>query len=91
MPLHSGELFGIIGKLIVDLLGIITIVLSITGLLHFFLPKIIRSKKSKEKNVTKLISTKKKNLRWHNVAGYIFFIFLIIKGKFIAYGYFFVT
>jgi hypothetical protein len=77
--LHSGELFGIIGKLIVDLLGIITIILSITGLLHFFLPKIIRRKKSKEKNVTKLVNTKKKNLRWHNITGYIFFVFLIVN------------
>lgn len=77
--LHSGELFGIAGKLIVDLLGIVTVVLSVTGLLHFFLPKIIRRKKKKEKQVTKLVSIKKKNLRWHNVVGYIFIAFLIIN------------
>lgn len=47
--LHSGELFGITGKLLVDLLGLVTIVLSVTGLLHFFLPKIIRRKKKKNK------------------------------------------
>jgi hypothetical protein len=77
--LHSGELFGLVGKLIVDLLGIVTIVLSITGLLHFFLPKLIRRKKRKEKQVIKLVSTKKKNLRWHNVTGYIFVAFLLIN------------
>ncbi|MEN8115361.1 MAG: PepSY-associated TM helix domain-containing protein [Bacteroidota bacterium] len=77
--LHSGELFGLVGKLVVDLLGVVTIVLSITGLLHFFLPKIIRRKKRKEKPVSILVQTKKKNLRWHNVVGYIFVLFLIIN------------
>ena len=48
--LHSGELLGLPGKLIVDLLGIVTIFLSVTGLLHFFFPKIIsRSKKKLRK------------------------------------------
>lgn len=77
--LHSGELFGLPGKLLVDLLGIVTILLSITGLLHFFLPKVIRKKKRKEKTVDHLVKTKKQNLRWHNVVGYIFVAFLIIN------------
>ncbi|NQU54607.1 MAG: PepSY domain-containing protein [Bacteroidetes bacterium] len=77
--LHSGELFGLPGKLAVDLLGLVTILLSVTGLLHFFFPKIIRRRKKKEKPVTGLVSTKKKNLRWHNVVGYVFLLFLIIN------------
>jgi hypothetical protein len=77
--LHSGELLGLPGKLIVDLLGIVTIILSVTGLLHFFFPKIISRRKKKSKEVTSLISVKKLNLRWHNVVGYIFVLFLIIN------------
>jgi hypothetical protein len=77
--LHSGELFGLTGKLIVDLLGVVTIVLSITGLLHFFFPKIIKRQKRKKKPVKKLASSFKTNLRWHNVVGYIFVAFLIIN------------
>lgn len=77
--LHSGELFGLPGKLLVDLLGLVTILLSISGLLHFFLPKVIRKKKRKQKSVVNLVSTKKKNLRWHNVVGYVFVGFLIIN------------
>ena len=93
--LHSGELLGLAGKLLVDLLGLVTILLSATGLLHFFLPKIIKRKKIKkqivlasqspttkrvnEKTIKSLVRTKKKNLHWHNVAGYIFAIFLIIN------------
>lgn len=77
--LHSGELFGLSGKLIVDLLGIITIVLSITGLLHFFFPKIIKRRKEKEKQVQSMVALKKSNLHWHNVVGYIFALFLVIN------------
>jgi uncharacterized iron-regulated membrane protein len=77
--LHSGELFGLTGKLIVDLLGIVTIVLSVTGLLHFFFPKIIRRMKKKQKPVKPWVSATKSNLRWHNVLGYIFVLFLIIN------------
>jgi hypothetical protein len=77
--LHSGELFGLTGKLIVDLLGIVTIVLSVTGLLHFFFPKIIKRMKKKQKPVKAWVKTTKSNLRWHNVVGYIFVFFLIIN------------
>ncbi len=77
--LHSGELWGLPGKLIVDLIGFVTILLSITGLLHFFFPKIIKKRKKKEKTVATLVSIKKKNLNWHNVVGYIFALFLLIN------------
>ena len=45
--LHSGELFGLAGKLFVDLLGLVTILLSVTGLLHFIFPKWIKRRKKK--------------------------------------------
>ena len=77
--LHSGELFGLPGKLLVDLLGLVTILLSVTGLLHFFFPKIIRNRKKKAKDLVSVVSAKKTNLRWHNVVGYIFAVFLIIN------------
>jgi hypothetical protein len=77
--LHSGELFGLPGKLAVDLLGLVTILLSVTGLLHFFFPRIIRTRKKKDKDTSSLVQTKKKNLRWHNVVGYAFVLFLTIN------------
>ncbi|MBN2775045.1 MAG: PepSY domain-containing protein [Prolixibacteraceae bacterium] len=77
--LHSGELFGIIGKLLVDLFGVAVIFLSITGLLHLFFPKIIRKRKKVEKPVEILVRTKRLNLKWHNVVGYIFVLFLVIN------------
>lgn len=77
--LHSGELLGLPGKLIVDLLGIVTILLAVTGLLHFFFPKMIKKRKLKGKEVASFVSVKKKNLHWHNVVGYIFALFLVIN------------
>lgn len=77
--LHSGELFGLPGKLLVDLLGMVTILLSITGLFHFFAPKLIRRRKKKERPVDSIVGVKKKNLRWHNVIGYVFVAFLIVN------------
>lgn len=77
--LHSGELFGLTGKVLVDLLGIVTIVLSVTGLLHFFFPGIIRRRKKKAKTTQKHVAVKKQNLKWHNVVGYVFVVFLLIN------------
>lgn len=77
--LHSGELFGLPGKLVVDLLGIVTIFLSFTGLLHFFFPKIIKKLKNKKKPVKPWVKATKTNINWHNVIGTIFTVFLIIN------------
>ena len=77
--LHSGELFGTIGKLLVDVLGIVTILLSVTGLLHFFLPNLIRRKKRLTGSSGNLPDAFRLNLRWHNVIGYLFVLFLVIN------------
>ena len=77
--LHSGELFGFVGKLIVDLLGLVTIVLSVTGLLHFFLPKVIRRRKKKTGTAGNLPKNFRSNLKWHNLVGYVFVLFLFIN------------
>ncbi len=77
--LHSGELFGTAGKLLVDLLGFVTILLSVTGLLHFFLPKLMRRRKRRTGSSGNLPSAFRLNLRWHNMAGYLFVLFLIIN------------
>ena len=36
--LHSGELWGLAGKLAVDLFGLVILLISLTGLLHFLFP-----------------------------------------------------
>lgn len=47
--LHSGEFFGLPGKLVVDAIAVVLIVLSLTGIILFILPYGIRSQKRKGK------------------------------------------
>lgn len=77
--LHSGELFGLAGRLFVDILGVTVIWLSISGLLHFFYPKWIKRRKANKSDPRSLIKAKRWNLHWHNVIGYIAVAFLIIN------------
>ncbi len=77
--LHSGELFGFVGMLFVDLLGIALIFLSLTGVLHFLFPKWISRLKNRKKPYSAPLSMKKWNLKWHNLIGYVFAIFLVIN------------
>lgn len=77
--LHSGELFGLAGMLFVDLLGLVLIFLSLTGLLHFLFPKWISRLKQKNRSFSGPLSMKRWNIKWHNLIGYIFVAFLVIN------------
>ena len=77
--LHSGELFGLAGMFFVDLLGLVLIFLSVTGLLHFLFPKLINRLKRRKKSYAVPLSMKKWNLNWHNLVGYIFALFLVVN------------
>lgn len=84
--LHSGELFGLPGKIVVDIVGILTIILCITGVILFFCPKIIKRKKKKGGKARKSISLFKGSLKWHNKLGAIFivlFLIVCISGMFL--------
>jgi len=76
--IHSGELYGHIGVLLVDLIGLIFIFLSITGLIYFINPYLIRKNKKKDKSVAHLSKTSRWSLKWHNKIGWITVLFLII-------------
>lgn len=76
--IHSGEILGITGKLIVDLIGFVFIFLSITGLIFFINPYIIKRKKRKQKDIHALKNSSKWNLKWHNKIGWVTVVFLII-------------
>ena len=76
--IHSGEVFGLPGKLYVDLLGIITIFLSITGIIYFFFPGWIKRRLRRNRESVKIIRVSRWSLRWHNKAGAWTFVLLII-------------
>ncbi len=76
--IHSGEILGLPGKLYVDLLGLITLFLSATGILYFFFPSMIHRFRKKEKPTVSLVRVNKWSLRWHNKLGAWLFILLTI-------------
>ena len=84
--LHSGELWGFVGKLLVDLFGLAILIISLTGLMHFIFPKWLKHRREKQKNNASLMGIRNTNLRWHNRLGWIFLPFLIfvtITGMFL--------
>jgi len=84
--LHSGEIWGTFGKLLVDLFGLALLVISITGLLHFIFPNWLKRRKKKQRETAALVSARNANLHWHNRLGWIFIPFLIfvtISGMFL--------
>lgn len=76
--IHSGEIFGLPGKLFVDLLGITTIFISLTGIIFFFFPGWIKKRRRSNKNTKNIIKLNKWSLKWHNNIGNWIFVFLII-------------
>jgi len=84
--LHSGEIWGSVGKLIVDLFGLAILIISLTGLMHFIFPKWLKRRREKKKENSRLVSARNTNLHWHNRLGWIFIPFLIfvtITGMFL--------
>jgi len=68
--IHSGEILGLAGKLIVDLSGLIFIFLSITGLVYFINRYRIKGQKRKNKNREYIKKSSRWNLLWHNKIGW---------------------
>ena len=76
--IHSGEIFGISGKLFVDAMGLGTIFLSVTGIIYFIFPGWISRLRRRNKPARKLIQINRWSLKWHNYTGAWIFLFLII-------------
>lgn len=74
--LHSGELFGLPGRIIVDIISIILIFLCITGIILFILPYSIR-KANPMKRIGKA-KIFKWNFRWHDKIGAVTILLTII-------------
>lgn len=51
--LHSGELFGLLGQLFVDFIGIVVILLAITGVVLAFFPRLLRQQRRRQTIITK--------------------------------------
>lgn len=67
--LHSGELYGTAGKLVVDTISVIFAFLAITGIVFWLLPKEIRHKVRHHEPVGPLSKLLKLDLHWHDRIG----------------------
>jgi hypothetical protein len=75
--IHSGEIFGLPGKIYVDLLGAITIFLCFTGIIYFFFPVWIRRLSRRSETPVGLVRISSWSLKWHNKLGAWTFVSLI--------------
>ena len=83
---HSGEVYGSVGKLIVDFFGLIFIFMSISGIIYFILPKIIKRKKKKNIDAKSNLKTLKTSFKWHTRIGWslgVFMFFTAFTGMFL--------
>lgn len=76
--IHSGEIFGMPGKLFVDALGLLTLFLSLSGIIFFFFPGWIKKRTRKKKKIKDFAAINKWSLKWHNYTGAWTFGFLIL-------------
>ena len=67
--MHSGEMFGTVGKLIMDAVAVILIVLCLTGITYWLLPKYIKRIRMSGKTATGSIQLMKSSLNWHDKLG----------------------
>ncbi len=74
--IHSGEFIGLPGKLLVDLMGLIFLALSITGIVYFVAPHAMKRSASKVKK--KWGKARRFSLKWHNWLGVYPVVFLLI-------------
>lgn len=81
--LHSGELFGMAGKIAVDAIALVFIVLCVTGLLYWLLPRYIRRKRLKGADAPKARLMTRMSLLWHDRIGrttIVLTVFITVSG-----------
>ncbi len=77
--IHSGEIYGTIGKLIVDFAGLVFAFLTITGLYLFINRKKLEKKALSKPKKQKLQSQNRWHLKWHNKIGWITILLLLVN------------
>lgn len=78
--LHSGELFGLSGKIMVDIVALFIAFLCVTGIVIFILPYNIRrlGQKGLKEKIAGRARSLKWNFKWHNKIGYATIILTIL-------------
>ena len=76
--MHSGEMFGTVGKLIMDAVAVILIVLCLTGLAYWLLPKYIKRISRSGKTAKGSTQLMKSSFNWHDKLGRYTFVILLL-------------
>lgn len=76
---HSGELYGMAGRLIIDALGIILIILTLTGIIHYIAPFIVRRKKKRQLSTVTVSKAKRFSIKWHKKLGIWIALLLLVN------------
>lgn len=76
--IHSGEIYGLPGMLVVDAIAVIFVFLCISGLVYFFGSLRIKSRKKKKISSAAAIHLVRWNLKWHNKIGWITLVMLLL-------------
>lgn len=81
--IHSGEMFGSVGRFAVDIIAVILIFLSMSGFACWLLPRYIRRRKAREESTQGTMRLNRFATIWHNRVGrttIILTLFLAITG-----------
>jgi hypothetical protein len=77
--IHSGEIYGMPGKIIIDFAGLVFAFLTITGFIVFVNRIILKKKKKPAEVKVKLRNSNKWNIKWHNKFGWITLAILVLN------------
>jgi hypothetical protein len=77
--IHSGEIYGLPGKLIVDVAGLIFAFLTITGIILFINKYLIKKKDLEDEKKKEIVKSSLWHLKWHNKIGWITVALLLIN------------
>jgi hypothetical protein len=77
--IHSGEIYGTAGKIIVDIAGLVFAFLTITGFIVFVNRIILKNNNKPVEAKVKLRNSNKWNIKWHNKIGWIALVILILN------------
>lgn len=77
--IHSGEIFGLPGKLFMDLIGLVFIFVVISGLIKWYYPKTFKYLRNNSEKLKARKNNLKFNLRWHNKLGLWFGVIMILS------------
>lgn len=77
--LHSGEVFGFAGKIIVDFMGLVMIFLTLTGIIWFVAPDMMKTLRKSLKARKRFGKVNRFSRKWHNFIGISMVLFLVIN------------